>query len=420
MAVRKQLPLSKKSLELIEKGKKYYLPVYEPREMVLDHGEGARLWDLENNEYIDLGAGIAVNVLGHKNEKILTTLLMQAKRLWHTSNIYYSQPTIELAELLVKNTFADRVFFCNSGAEANEAAIKIARKYSSLKHAPDKREIITFQGSFHGRTLATVTATAQPKYHQGFEPLPAGFVYCGFNDFKQFENLIGNKTCAVMIEPVQGEGGVTAVKKDFLKHIRKLCDKFSALLIVDEIQSGMGRTGKLFGYEWEAGLTPDIVTMAKALGGGLPFGAMLTTETVGKQFKLGDHGSTFGGNPVVATIAAEVLKSVLDPKLSKQVIKQGKNLVQKLTQINTKLGVFKEIRGRGLMVGAELNEKLTDQSRNISEASRLQGVLVLQAGPNVLRFLPPLNITDEELETGLERFEEALIGVLKSTQKKKS
>ncbi len=387
--------------ELIAKGKAAYLPVYSPREMILDHGKGARLWDLEGKEYIDLGSGIAVNALGHQDEDLVQAAIDQTKKLWHTSNIYYTEPVVRLAVELVEATFADRVFFSNSGAEANEAAIKLARKYASLKNASGKREIITFNGSFHGRTLATITATAQPKHQEGFGPLPGGFTYCPYNDFDAFEKLISNQTCAVLIEPIQGESGITPAESGFLKHLQTLCRKYDALLIFDEIQSGMGRTGRFFAYEWEDGVQPDIVTMAKAIGGGLPLGAMLTTEKVGQTFKVGDHGSTFGGNPVVAAVARVALQKIRSPQLMENVTRQGDQLRKRLEELN--LDVFKEIRGKGLMIGAELQGKWKNQAHDITEKCRQHGVLILQAGTNVLRFLPSLNITDEELQAGMDR-----------------
>ncbi len=395
---------TKVTQDLVELGQQTYLPVYAPREMILDHGEGSRVWDIDGNEYIDLGTGISVNNLGHCNPDMIRVAVAQMKKLWHTSNIYFTEPPIRLAADLTKVSFADRVFFSNSGAEANEAAIKLARKFSSVKHPPQKREIITFKGSFHGRTLTTVTATAQPKYHEGFEPLPGGFTYCDFNDEEAITQLISEKTCAVMLEPIQGEGGITPAQPGFLKLLRKLCDQYEALLIFDEIQCGMGRTGKLFAHEWE-GVLPDIMTLAKALGGGLPIGAMLTTEKVAQTLKVGDHGSTFGGNPVATALAAEALRQLRTPTLMKNVQQQGEYLKSRLNALNAELGKFKEIRGLGLMIGVELQGEWIGQAKNITEVCRRHGVLILQAGPNVLRFLPPLTITKEELDLGMDRFE---------------
>lgn len=402
--------MTKQSLsqELINKGQGYYVPNYKPREVILHRGKGARIWDLDDNEYIDLGTGISVNSLGHQDPELVDALLTQARRLWHTSNIYFTEPAIRLAEELVQASFADKVFFCNSGAEANEAAIKLARKHASAHFAPDKREIITFEGSFHGRTLATVTATAQPKYHQGFEPLPGGFSYCAFNDFAAIEAAMSDKTCGVLVEPIQGEGGIVPAAPDFLRHLRALCDRHQALLMLDEIQCGMSRSGRLFAHTWEEGVTPDVMTLAKALGGGLPIGAMLTTAKIAAALKLGSHGSTFGGNPVVAAVARVVLRRVQQPQLLQNVQQQGAVLRDHLKELDASLGLFQQVRGRGLMIGAELTEDLRGKAGKITEHCREHMVLVLQAGPDVLRFLPPLNITSEELELGLARLDAAL------------
>ena len=417
--------------ELLETASRVFVPTYSPN-LILSRGLGARVWDKDENEYIDLGSGISVNSSGHIDHELLTALTEQAGKLWHTTNLYLTEPSIRLADELVKATFADRVFFCNSGAEANEAAIKIARKFSSLTNSTEKREILTFEGSFHGRTLTTISATAQPKYQQGFEPLTEGFRYCPFNDFEEAEKMIGPQTCAVLIEPIQGEGGVNSAKSGFLQHLRKLCDQHQALLIFDEIQCGMGRTGILFGYQWEkspdseqpaetpqnenkkplnipdSNLMPDILTMAKALGGGLPLGAMLCTEEVAQSFKPGDHGTTFGGNPLVTAVAEASLRKINTPELMQQVQKKGTFIRKKLDLLNDELSMFETIRGRGLMLGAVLSKAWKGKAPSIVNACQEYGVLVLIAGPDVLRLLPPLNISDEELETGLNGIEKAL------------
>ena len=417
--------------ELLETASRVFVPTYSPN-LILSKGLGARVWDKDENEYIDLGSGISVNSSGHIDKELLAVLTEQAGKLWHTTNLYLTEPSIRLAEELVKATFADRVFFCNSGAEANEAAIKIARKYSSLNNATKKREILTFEGSFHGRTLTTISATAQPKYQQGFEPLTEGFRYCPFNDFEKAEKMIGPQTCAVLIEPVQGEGGINPSKYGFLQHLRKLCDHHQALLIFDEIQCGMGRTGKLFGYQWDnspdsvkpaeitqnenihplkingSNLMPDILTMAKALGGGLPFGAMLCTEEVAQSFKPGDHGTTFGGNPLVSAVAEASFRKINSQELMQQVQKKGKSIRNILDLLNDELNMFETIRGRGLMLGAVLSKAWKGKAPAIVKACQEYGVLVLTAGPDILRLLPPLNILDEELETGMNRIYKAL------------
>ena len=405
--------------EMLATAKRVFLPTYAPN-LILTRSKGAKIWDREGQEYIDFGAGISVNSLGHQVPELLLALTEQAGKIWHTTNLYLTEPAIKLAENLVDATFADRVFFCNSGAEANEAAIKLARKSSSLIHPPEKREILTFEGSFHGRTLATVTATAQPKYQQGFEPLPEGFRYCPFNDFEAATEMIGAQTCAVMIEPIQGEGGVNPAQSGFLRHLRKLCDQHNALLIFDEIQSGMGRTGKLFGYQWEVeedqlssegaapNLIPDIVTMAKALGGGLPIGAMLCTEKVAQSFKPGDHGTTFGGNPIVTAVAGAAFRKINTPEMLSGVLQKGAIIRQHLETLNDELSLFETIRGRGMMLGAVLSKAWKNKAPAMVTACQENGVLILLAGPDVLRFLPPLNISEEELKTGLERVSKAL------------
>lgn len=403
--------------ELVDKGKRYYVPNYKPREMILDHGKGARLYDLEGTEYIDLGAGIGVNSLGHQHPELLAALTEQAGKLWHTSNIFYTEPTIRLAEALVeKSGFAKRVFFCNSGGEANEAAIKLARKVAADNgRAPDCREIITFKGSFHGRTLATVTATAQPKYQQGFEPLPAGFVYAeAYNDEAAFEAVFSERTCAVLIEPVQGEGGIVPSKAGFLSYLRRKCDEVGALLMLDQVQCGMMRTGKLFSHWHEEGLMPDTVSMAKALGCGFPIGALLVGDKASETLQFGSHGTTFGGNPVATAVALKALEILSSDAMMANVQARNLQLVAALNAIHTRLGCFAEVRGRGLMIGAELMPQWHGKANEISEAARAHGVLVLVAGPNVMRFLPPLNITEEELAQGLLRFDAAITSYIES------
>lgn len=404
------LKLSKSSKALVEKGRTYYTHAYKPREAVMDKGKGALVWDRDGNEYVDFGAGIAVTGLGHHNKDLYNALMAQAKKLWHTSNIFFTEPPVLLAEELVKcSKFAKRVFLTNSGGEANEAAIKIARKYAADKgRPPEKRVIISFTGSFHGRTMATVTATAQPKYHAGFEPLPPGFQYCPFNDFEAIEKMMNDGVCAVICEVVQGEGGITPVKPGFLKHVQDLCHKYDALLILDQVQCGMMRTGHLFSHFAEAGVKPDVVTLAKALGGGMPIGAMLVGERAENTFQFGSHGSTFGGNPLACAVARVVLKKLQSAPLKKNVQVRGKQLTKALGEMGKKYGLFKEVRGRGLMIGAELKQDFQGKAGDIAEVARQHGVLILQAGPNVLRFLPPLIITEKEMQKGLKRLDKAL------------
>ena len=395
---------------LIDLGKRYWLPVYRPRDVVLDHGKGARVWDTQGRDYVDFGAGIAVNALGHQDPDLLEALTTQAHKLWHTSNVFYSEPPLRLAEELVSASgFAERVFLCNSGTEANEAAIKLVRKWASSQgREADKRVIVTFRGSFHGRTLAAVTATAQPKYQEGYEPLPGGFRYLDFNDVPALEAAFAQgDVAAVMLEPVQGEGGVLPAAPGFVQRVRELCDQYNALLVLDEIQSGMGRTGTLFAYVQD-GAKPDIVTLAKALGCGFPIGAMLAGPKVAEVMQFGAHGTTFGGNPLAAAVARVALRKLSSPELQANVSRQSQALRDGLERINASLSLFDELRGRGLMLGAVLNEANKGKAGAILDHAAAHGLLLLQAGPDVLRFVPALNISDEDLAEGLSRLEAAL------------
>ena len=396
--------------ELIDLGRRYWLPIYKPRELVLDHGKGARVWDTEGRDYIDFGAGIAVNALGHQDPDLLTALTAQAHKLWHASNVFFTEPPLRLAEELVNAApFAERVFLCNSGAEANEAAIKLVRKWAASKgRAPEQRTIVTFRGSFHGRTLATVTATAQPKYQAGYEPLPAGFHYLDFNDAAALERVfVAGGIAAVMLEPVQGEGGVVPAAPGFLKRVRELCDQHDALLVLDEIQCGMGRTGTLFAHTQDD-VTPDIVTLAKALGCGFPIGAMLAGAKVAEVMQYGAHGTTFGGNPMAAAVARVALRKLASAEVLMNVERQANDLRAGLARINHDLHLFAEVRGRGLMIGAVLAEAHNGKAGVILDHAAAHGLLLLQAGPDVLRFVPALTITDEELAEGLDRLHAAL------------
>jgi acetylornithine/N-succinyldiaminopimelate aminotransferase len=395
------------SQHLVALGRNRYVPSYRPRDLILDQGRGARVRDLDGREYLDLGAGIAVTGLGHGDLDLRAALHAQADRLWHTSNLYFTEPPVRLAEELCRASFAERVFFCNSGAEANEAAIKLARRFAADR-APERRVIVTFRGGFHGRTLATVTATAQPKYHEGFEPLPGGFRYCDFNDFEAATAAIDDAACAVLIEPIQGEGGVVPATDGFLRHLRDCCDRVGALLIVDEIQTGMGRTGRLFAHQW-AEVVPDAMTLAKGLGGGLPIGALLVGERAAGTLGFGSHGSTFGGNPLVCAVARAVLRKIDDPGLLTHVRHQGERLLCMLRELDQTLRLFRDIRGRGLMLGAELNADQQGKAGELVEICCRHGVLVLQAGADVLRLLPPLTISTEELDTALTRLTSALV-----------
>lgn len=395
---------------LLALGKRYWLPVYKPRDVLLDHGVGSRVWDTEGRDYVDFGAGIAVNALGHQDPDLLEALTKQAHKLWHSSNVFYTEPPLHLAaELVMASGFAERVFLCNSGAEANEAAIKLVRKWAASKgRPPERRVILTFEGSFHGRTLATVTATAQPKYQAGYEPLPGGFRYLPFNDVAALEAAFaGGDVAAVMLEPVQGEGGVLPAAPGFLQRVRALCDQYDALLVLDEIQCGMGRTGTLFAHVQDQ-VTPDIVTLAKALGCGFPIGAMLAGTKVAQVMQYGAHGTTFGGNPMAAAVARVALAKLSSPAVLANVKRQAAALRGGLAAINSELQLFAEVRGRGLMLGAVLSDAYKGRAGEVLDHAAAHGLLLLQAGPDVLRFLPPLNIPDAHVADGLARLHAAL------------
>jgi acetylornithine/N-succinyldiaminopimelate aminotransferase len=412
-------PTGQESKDLIATARKYWSENYKPRDMIIDHGKGAMIYDMDGNDYVDLGSGIAVCSLGHGDADLLAAMQAQMTKIWHTSNIFYTRPAIELAELLVESTpFAKRAYFCNSGAEAMEAAIKIVRKWGANNGRPaDHREIISFAGSFHGRTLAAVTATAQPKYHEGFEPLPAGFVYCPkFNDLEALKACITERTLAIIIEPVQGEGGITPATRAFMKGVRELCDAHNLLLVVDEIQCGIARTGVLFGHLYAEEMRPDIMTLAKALGCGVPIGATLLGEKVEHVLQVGSHGTTYGGNPLMCAVALEAFKKLQSPALLANVVERSEQAFKALNKINDELHIFHQVRGRGLMIGAELLPAWHGKSPEISEHLRKYGVLVLVAGNNVLRFLPPLNITQSDMKLGMERVKIGLIDYVRQNK----
>ncbi len=377
--------------EIIELGDKYLMRNVGRLPLAPVKGEGARMWDADGKEYLDFVSGIAVNSLGHCHPEVVDAICRQAKKLIHCSNLYYIEPQVLLAKLLVENSAMDKAFICNSGAEANEAAIKLARKYAKLKHGPEKVEIITALKSFHGRTLATITATGQPKYQKGFEPLPGGFKYVPFNDLDALEKAVGPDTCAVMLEPVQGEGGVNVPSRYYLEGAKMLCREHGALLIFDEIQTGLGRTGRFLAYQ-HYGVEPDILTLAKALGGGFPIGAMLAKEEVAAAFQPGDHSTTFGGNPLACAAGRAALRFLREHDLPRQAAEKGAWLLERLREL--RLPKVREVRGLGLLVGLELKERVQPTLAALLD----RGVLALPAGPNVLRLLPPLVISYEELE----------------------
>lgn len=387
------------------------VPNYSPQQMVPVRGEGCRLWDQEGREYIDMTAGIAVTALGHSHPALVKALKDQADKVWHLSNVFTNEPALRLAQKLTEATFADRVFFCNSGAEANEAAFKLARKYAHDRYSEDKSEIISFVQSFHGRTLFTVSVGGQPKYCQGFEPVPKGIAHAPFNDLAAVEALISDRTCAIVVEPVQGEGGVIPAEPDFLRGLRELCDRHNALLIFDEVQTGVGRTGELYAY-MSTDVIPDILTSAKGLGGGFPIGAMLTTDEIAQSFSVGTHGTTYGGNPLGCAVAEAVIDQVNDPALLEGVVERGELFRAELAAINERYGIFTEVRGQGLLLGAELNETWKGKAGDFLAAAREQGVLILMAGPDVLRFAPPLIIAEADIQEGMAKLDAAIAALV--------
>ena len=364
-------------------------------------GKGTRIWDIEGREYIDFFAGLSVCNLGHCHPKVVQAIQTQAERLIHVSNLYYIEPQIELASLLCKHSFADKVFFCNSGAEANEGAIKLARKYAQGKAGGERYEIITMEGSFHGRTLATLTATGQTKYHKGYAPLVPGFKYVPFNDLNAVKGAIDSKTCAILLEPIQGEGGVNIPSEGYLKGLREICDEKGLLLILDEVQVGMGRTGKLFAYEHE-GIEPDILTLAKSLAGGVPIGALLMRDEVAKSFEPGDHASTFGGNFLATAAGVAALNALLDEGMLENCQTVGVYFLSTLEGLKKRFSFIQEVRGRGLILGLELKMEGTEIVKEMMK----KGFLINCTMNHVLRFLPPLIVTREEIDQMVKALEE--------------
>jgi acetylornithine/N-succinyldiaminopimelate aminotransferase len=389
--------------ELIAVSNKYLANTYARFPMVLVRGRGVRLWDSDGKEYLDCVGGIAVDALGHCHPKMVEAIRAQAETLIHVSNLYHIEPQIRLAQLLCEQSFADRAFFCNSGAEANEAAIKLARKYAKDHWNSDRVDIIAMHHAFHGRTLATVTATGNPKYQHGFEPLMPGFKHVPYDNLRAVERAIDSRTCAILVEPVQGEGGVNVPSADYLPGLRRLCDEAGILLILDEVQSGMGRTGKLFAYQhW--GVEPDILTLAKALAGGIPMGAMLAREAVAASFVPGTHASTFGGTPFVSAVAVAVVTTMLADDLPGNAARVGKYFLDRLQGLQAAYPVIKAVRGKGLILGVEVSVP----ARGIVAACMERGLLVLTAGDNVVRFVPPLILTEGDVDQAVTVFEAAL------------
>jgi predicted acetylornithine/succinylornithine family transaminase len=388
---------------IMDNSKKYLMNTYDRFPIILRKGRGVKVWDSEGKEYIDFVGGIAVNCLGHCHPKVVIALQKQAQRLLHVSNLYYIEPQTKLAKLLIKHSCADKVFFCNSGAEANEAAIKLARKYAKDHATLDKYEIITAHGSFHGRTLATLSATGQEKFKKGFEPLVPGFKHIPFNDIDALKKAISERTCAIMLEPIQGEAGINMPAEDYLKKVRQLCDKNDILLIFDEVQTGMGRTGKLFAYE-HFNLQPDIITLAKGLGGGVAIGAILAKDRVAASFQPGSHATTFGGNPLACAAAIATLETLLaDGFILDNCKRIGKYFRKKLEKLKKEFpSEIIDIRGLGLMLGMELANPCSSIVASCAE----RGVLVNCTGGNVLRFTPPLIVTENDVDVLIDILED--------------
>ncbi|MFP8967329.1 aspartate aminotransferase family protein [Pokkaliibacter sp. CJK22405] len=392
------------------------VPNYNPSAIVPVRGEGSRVWDQEGREYVDFAGGIAVTSLGHCHPAMVKALTEQGNKLWHLSNVMTNEPALRLAAKLVEATFADKVFFANSGGEANEAAFKLARKYAYDNFGPEKNEIIAFTNSFHGRTLFTVSVGGQPKYRVGFEPVPAGINHVPYGDLEALKAAISDKTCAVVMEPIQGEGGILPATVEFAKAVRELCDANNALLVFDEVQTGMGRTGALFDY-MNLGVTPDILSSAKSLGGGFPIGAMLATDKVAASLNFGSHGSTYGGNALACAVAEAVLDEINRPSVLEGVKHKHQLFREGLEAINAKYHVFKTIRGKGLLIGAEVSEKYVADFKRFVTAGAEEGVMLLTASTNTLRFAPSLVIPDEDISEGLARFEKAVAKVVEELGK---
>lgn len=384
----------------------YIINTYGDRTLAFVKGEGPYLWDADGKQYLDFLGGLAVNGLGHCHPNVTAAIREQAGKLLHTSNLYYIQPQAELAKMLVENSDMEQVFFCNSGAEANEAAIKLARKFTKDSGRPDAYEIITMENSFHGRTMATITATAQTKYHLGFEPMLEGFTYVPFDDLPATEAAINEKTCAILVEPIQSEGGVNIPSDDYLQGLRALCDEHKLLLIFDEVQTAMGRLGTFFGYQ-SYGVVPDVITMAKALGSGVPIGAMLAKREVAASFVPGTHAATFGGNPLVTAAARATVQTILDENLAVNAVKMGNYLAGGLMELKEQYPV-KEVRGKGLLRGLVMEVDAKPLAAKCIE----NGLITICTNDYVLRFLPPLNINTAHVEEAVNIVEKSMAEVL--------
>jgi acetylornithine/N-succinyldiaminopimelate aminotransferase len=386
---------------------KVMVPNYAPAVMIPVRGQGSRVWDQDGKEYIDFAAGIAVSCLGHCYPPLVQVLQAQSQQLWHVSNLLTNEPALRLAGKLTEATFADKVFFANSGAEANEAALKLARRYALEHFGVEKDQIIAFNHGFHGRTFFTVTVGGQEAYSSGFGPKPGSIDHIDYDDLEALENLISDNTCAVIMEPLQGEGGVNSPSSDFIKGVRALCVKYSALLIFDEVQCGVGRTGDLYAYQ-NTGIQPDILTSAKGLGAGFPIAAMLTTANIAASFTVGTHGSTYGGNPLACAVAEAVVDTVNDAAFLAQVKHKSTLFQQELAKLNSQYNIFADIRGKGLLLGAELSEQYAGAAIDIMKYAAQEGLLVLIAGVSVLRFTPALNIPDADIKLGMTKLATAI------------
>lgn len=387
------------------------VPTYAPSKMIPVRAKGLDVWDQEGRQYLDFAAGIAVTSLGHCHPDVVRTLQQQSEKLWHVSNGFTNEPVLELAQALVAATFADRAFFCNSGAEANEAALKLARLYAAKNGHPNKTRIISCVNSFHGRTLFTVSVGGQPKYTEGFGPLPPHLTHIAYNDIDAARAVINNDVCAVVVEPIQGEGGVTPATVAYLRVLRELCDQHGALLIFDEVQCGMGRSGDLFAY-MGFDVIPDMLTCAKALGNGFPIGSMLTTHKIAAAFTVGTHGTTFGGNPLAASVALTVLRLINTPNFLKRVKQASATLTSELQDLAKAYPhMLSEVRGKGLLLGIELTAAYKGRAKEIAMAAEEQGLMILIAGPDVLRFAPALIVSDEQIHEAMVRLRRALAAI---------
>lgn len=382
---------------------RYHTPNYAPSDFLLVRGEGSRVWDAEGNEFIDLAGGIAVTSVGHCHPEVNKALIEQSSKLWHVSNLHTNESALELAKRMVETTFADKVLFCNSGAEANEGALKMARRWAFNEHGEQKDEIISFTNSFHGRTLFTVTAGGQPKYSQGFGPLPGAITHLPFNDIDALKAAVSDKTCAVIVEPIQGEGGVNPATTEFLVVARELCDAHDALLIFDEVQCGNGRTGKLFAHE-HSGVIPDIMSTAKGMGNGFPIGAVLAKDAVAKHLVPGTHGTTYGGNALGCAVALAVHRIISSKDTLDGVVAKGDRFKECLRS----MGFFAEVRGAGLLIGAALPDSHKGRAGELVKLAAHHGVLMLVAGADVVRFAPSLLIEDALLDSAIEKIKLAV------------